>query len=161
MRYLTKAWYLASQKYPLNDGEQKRLEEISSACRAAEACEVLPGGLREKFCFHDAAVRGEYHGADYVLSLDASLSPVRSVVFRDASIKGETPPDGAVWLYEELYRHKSGRGYEAHILFEAMQGEVHKRLREADLFDLKIICSDIVFCGADDEFECAFGAKIE
>ena len=46
MRYLTKAWYLASQKYPLNDGEQKRLEEISSACRAAEACEVLPGGLR-------------------------------------------------------------------------------------------------------------------
>ena len=148
MRYLTKAWYLASQKYPLNDEEQKALREAQLARRAAEERDAVPDGMRESFCFHDAAVRGSYRGADYVISLDGALSPVRSVVFRDALVKGETPPDGAVWLYEELYRHKSGSGYEAHILFEAMQGEAHKHLREGDLFELKTICRDIVFCGA-------------
>lgn len=42
-------------------------------------------------------------------------------------MKQEPPVVGAVWLYRELYRHKSGRGYEAHILFEAPAGPVYRK----------------------------------
>lgn len=60
-------------------------------------------------------------------------------------VKQALPPAGAVWLYEELYRHKSGTGYEAHILLEAPTRSGRRRLQLADLFDLKLICSEICF----------------
>ena len=68
-----------------------------------------------------------------------------TVIFRHARVKQALPPAGAVWLYEELYRHKSGTGYEAHILLEAPTRSGRRRLQLADLFDLKLICSEICF----------------
>ena len=52
---------------------------------------------------------------------------------------------GAVWLYRELYRHKSGRGYEVHILFEAPAGPVYRKICAAALIDTRIICDEIEF----------------
>ncbi len=57
----------------------------------------------------------------------------------------EPPRVGAVWLYRELYRHKSGRGYEAHILFEAPAGPVYRKICAAALIDTRIICDEIEF----------------
>ena len=60
-------------------------------------------------------------------------------------MKQALPPVGAVWLYEELYRHKSGTGYEAHLLLEDPAGAGRRKLQLADLYDLKIVCSEICF----------------
>ena len=57
-------------------------------------------------------------------------------------MKQEPPRVGAVWLYRELYRHKSGRGYEAHILFEAPAGPVYRKICAAALIDTRIICDE-------------------
>lgn len=145
MRYLTKEWYLAAQARSVTPDIQKRLDDASAAYRAAQAREALPDGLRERFFFHDGVVLECRAGADYTLRIDCPFSPYHTVVFRSASVRGEQPPPGALWLYEELYRHKSGCGYEAHILFWHMEKPVHRNLRDTDLLDLKIICSDILF----------------
>ena len=70
---------------------------------------------------------------------------LNTVTFRNANVKQEPPRVGAVWLYRELYRHKSGRGYEAHILFEAPAGPVYRKICAAALIDTRIICDEIEF----------------
>ena len=116
MRYLTKEWYLAGQTWPVAADVQARLDETGRAFREART-----------------------------FSIDSPFSGYHTVIFRHARVKQALPPAGAVWLYEELYRHKSGTGYEAHILLEAPTRSGRRRLQLADLFDLKLICSEICF----------------
>ena len=90
-------------------------------------------------------VREILSGEDLTLRIDSPYSEHHTVTFRGARIKQEPPQTGAVWLYRELYRHKSGRGYEAHILFEAPPGPPHRGIRLSDLIDTKILCDEIEF----------------
>ena len=145
MRYLTKEWYIACQTDPMTPVVQKRLDEIDRAYCAAQTREALPDGLLQRFFFHDGAVRKIITGTDLTLCIDSPYSEFHTVTFRNATIKQEPPRVGAVWLYRELYRHKSGTGYEAHILFEAPAGPAHRKLRPSDLIDTKIICDEIEF----------------
>ena len=145
MRYLTKEWYIACQTDPMTPEVQKRLDEIDRAYCAAQTREALPDGLLQRFFFHDGAVRKIITGTDLTLCIDSPYSEFHTVTFRNATIKQEPPRVGAVWLYRELYRHKSGTGYEAHILFEAPAGPAHRKLRPSDLIDTKIICDEIEF----------------
>lgn len=145
MRYLTKEWYLACQTRPMTAEIQAQLDETSRAFRAARACEDLPPDLLRDFSFHDGVVRDIRAGDDLTFAIDCPLSSCHTVIFRHARVKQALPPTGAVWLYEELYRHKSGTGYEAHILLDAPSGSVRRDLRHSDLFELKIICSEILF----------------
>lgn len=84
-------------------------------------------------------------GTDLTLRIDSPFSEYHTVTFRSAKMKQEPPVVGAVWLYRELYRHKSGRGYEAHILFEAPAGPVYRKICAAALIDTRIICDEIEF----------------
>lgn len=143
MRYLTKEWYLACQTANMTAEAQKKLDEAVRACRTAMEREAVPEELRRGFSFHDGVILEIHSGTDYILRVDCPFSGFHTVVFRGARLRQEQPPVGAIWLYEELYRHKSGSGYEAHILFETPSGPTHKKMRASDLTDLKIICSDI------------------
>ncbi len=145
MRYLTKEWFLACQTWPMTAEVQRRLDETSRAFRAAQAREALPPELARDFSFHDGVVREIHTGDDLVLAIDCPFSSCHTVTFRHARVKQPLPPSGAVWLYEELYRHKSGTGYEAHILLETPAGSARRKIQPSDLFDLKIICSEILF----------------
>lgn len=145
MRYFTKEWYLACQTVPMTKALQRQLQEPGEAYRAVQAREALPDELRQNFHFHDGVVREVCAGADYTLCIDSPFSDDHFVTFHNALIRQEQPPVGAVWLYEELYRHKSGTGYEAHILFYAPSGPVHSRTLASDLIGLKIICTAISF----------------
>ena len=145
MRYLTKKWYIACQTGPMTPEVQKRLDEIYWAYCAAQTRETLPEGLLRRFFFHDGVVREILSGEDLTLRIDSPYSEYHTVTFRGARIKQEPPQTGAVWLYRELYRHKSGRGYEAHILFEAPPGPPHRGIRPSDLIDTKILCDEIEF----------------
>ena len=109
MRYLTKDWYIACQTDPMTPEVQKRLDEIDRAYCAAQTREALPDGLLRRFFFHDGAVREIVTGTDLTLRIDSPYSEYHTVTFRNANVKQEPPRVGAVWLYRELYRHKSGR----------------------------------------------------
>ena len=122
-----------------------RLEQIDRTYRAAQTREALPEGLLQRFFFHDGVVREIIAGTDYTLRIDSPYSGFHTVTFCGARLKQEQPRAGAVWLYRELYRHKSGTGYEAHILFEAPSGPAHRGIRPSDLLDVKIICEEIRF----------------
>ena len=145
MRYLTKEWYIACQTDPMTLEAQRRLEQIDRAYRAPQTREALPEGLLQRFFFHDGVVREIIAGTDYTLRIDSPYSGFHTVTFCGARLKQEQPRAGAVWLYRELYRHKSGTGYEAHILFEAPSGPAHRGIRPSDLLDVKIICEEIRF----------------
>ena len=110
MRYLTKEWYIACQTAPMTPEVQKRLDEIDRAYCAAQTRETLPDGLLQQFFFHDGVVREIITGTDLTLRIDSPYSEYHTVTFRNALLKQEQPPVGAVWLYRELYRHKSGSG---------------------------------------------------
>ena len=103
--------------------------------RVAEVYDISP----------DEVIESILVGEDLTFSIDSPFSGYHTVIFRLARVKQALPPAGAVWLYEELYRHKSGTGYEAHILLEAPTRSGRRRLQLADLFDLKLICSEICF----------------
>ncbi len=145
MRYLTRDWYLKCQTYPRTQALDKELKEIEGAYRVAQDREQLPTSLRKGFVFHDGVISKIVVGKDCTIEISSPYSPYHKVIFRDALIKQELPPVGATWLYEELYNHKSGTGYEAHILSFRMMGPSHKGILESDLFETKIICSDIEF----------------
>ena len=145
MRYLTKEWYLAGQAWPVTAEVQERLDETGRAFRAARAREALPPELVHDLSFHDGVIRAVHSGEDLTFSIDCPFSRHHTVIFRHARVKQTLPPVGAVWLYEELYRHKSGTGYEAHLLLEAPAGAGRRKLQLADLYDLKIVCSEICF----------------
>lgn len=146
MRYLTKEWYIACQADPMTPEVQKQLDEIDRAYCAAQTRETLPDGLLQQFFFHDGVVREIITGTDLTLRIDSPYSEYHTVTFRGARLKQEPPRVGAVWLYRELYRHKSGMGYEVHILFDAPAGPAHQGIRPSDLIDTKIICDEIEIC---------------
>lgn len=139
MRYFTKEWYELCQVYGRTfDGKKeaalkKQLDGVSAAFQAAIKKENLPEDLWEKFSFHDGDIRDIQEGSDYIVVVDSPFSGYHKVTFRDAAVKQDRIPVGAVWLYEELYRH--ALGYEAHILCQ----------KGWDLYDTKIICSEILF----------------
>ena len=148
MRYLTKEWFLACQAWPIAQDAQKKLDDLMRSYHEAQLREALPDGLREKFSFHDGVVRQFTCGQDCTLRIDSPFSSYHTVIFRNAVCRQALPPVGAVWLYEELYRHKSGTGLEAHILFSAPQKPAHKKMLPSDLIEWKILCSEIVFAEA-------------
>ena len=145
MRYLTKEWYITCQTDPMTPEVRKRLDEIDRAYCAAQTREALPEGLLQRFFFHDGVVREIITGQNLTLCIDSPYSEYHAVTFCGARLKHEPPRAGAVWLYRELYRHKSGKSYEAHILFEAPAGPTHRGIRPSDLIDTKIICDEIQF----------------
>ena len=145
MRYLTKDWYMLCQTHPMPDELKKKLDGIMASYREAQSRENLPEKLRQNFMFHDGEALEVTAGTDFVIRLKSPFSDYRKIIFQDAVVKQETPPVGAWWLYEELYRHKSGVGYEAHVLFHKLSGPAHKGTLASDLFDTKIICRDILF----------------
>lgn len=145
MRYLTKEWFLACQVYPISQDARKKLDDIMRSFHAAQLREALPDGMREKFSFHDGIVRKIICDRDCTIQLDSPFSSHHTVIFQNAICKQALPPVGAVWLYEELYRHKSGTGFESHILFSAPQKPAHKKMLPSDLIEWKILCSEIVF----------------
>ena len=129
MRYLTKQWYLDCQAASITPDAQKKLDDT----------------MREKFRFHDGVIKKILCDSDCTLWISSPFSSYHSVVFQDAVCRQSPPPVGAVWLYAELYRHKSGRGFEAHVLFSAPQKPVHKKVLPSDLIEWKVVCSNIVF----------------
>ena len=145
MRYMTKEWYMLWQTYPMPDKLRTELGGVSALYREAQTRETLPEKLRQNFGFHDGEVLEVAAGTDFVIRLKSPYSDYQKITFQDAIVKQEMPPVGAWWLYEELYCHKSGVGYEAHILFHKASGPRHKKILLSDLFDTKIICGDILF----------------
>lgn len=144
MRYLTKDWYMRCQSYPKSHELEKELSGISESCRQAREKEDLPDRLRQGFMFHDGDVLAVSAGKDLIIRIKSPFSDYHTITFIDAVVKQEPLPVGAWWLYEELYRHKSGVGYEVHILSLKASGPRHKKVLASDLFDTKIICSDIL-----------------
>lgn len=144
MRYLTKDWFIRTQTYPMPEGLKKELDGIAASCQEAQNKELLPDALRRNFLFHDGKVLAITSGADCIVHIKSPFSGYHKITFLEASVKQEIPPVGAVWLYQELYRHKSGNGYEAHILFSKPSKPVHKKFLTSDLFDMKIICKNIL-----------------
>lgn len=132
MRYLDKNWFIKSQEYP-PDGN---VDDALKALRAAEDKDGIPEKLRHDLCFHDGKVISEeivqsgaepvFSGKDYILRLNCP-SEHDTVIFRDTIVKAERSPAGAEWLYEEIYRHKSGKGYEIHILLSLCRNNRHVR----------------------------------
>ncbi len=145
MRYLTKDWYLKCQIYPQTAALKEELEKTENSCRAELVKQNLPADLRGKFMFHDGNVSQVKTGTDFTMEISSPYSEYHRIIFRNAVLKQDMPPVGATWLYEELYRHKSGVGYEAHILFFKMMKPRHKTILDSDLFETRIICEDIVF----------------
>ena len=135
MRYFTKEWYIACQTDPMTPAVELRLDEIDRAYQAVQTREALPDRLLRRFFFHDGAVRQIITGTDLTLRIDSPYSEYHTVTFRSAKIKQEPPCVGAVWLYRELYRHKSGRGYETHMLLQ--------RARSEELIETRVVCGDI------------------
>lgn len=139
MRYFTKEWYELVQKYghtfnrEKKSERKKQLDAISAAFHQAAEREDLPKELLEKFSFHDGEIRDVQQGEDYIIEVRSPFSRYARIIFCNAVVKQDSIPAGAVWLYEELYRH--ALGYEAHILCESSLG----------LRDTKIICKDILF----------------
>lgn len=91
----------------------------------------------EKFSFHDSnIIKTEKVNNDLILHLDNeySFTSVNKIVFKDATIiKSDCTlkEEWLCWLYEEIY--KISNGYEIHIL-----------LRDDNLYDLVIQCSDVI-----------------
>lgn len=144
MRYLTKDWFMRMQTYPMPEELKKKLNGIAAFYQEAQNKELLSDVLRRDFMFHDGEVLEITAGADFIVHIKSPFSSYHKITFREASIKQEIPPVGAVWLYQELYRHKSGNGYEAHILFYKRSKPEHKKILTSDLFNMKIICKDIL-----------------
>ena len=128
MRYMTKQWFIGCQT-----GETKNPAEAPALAHAARERERLPEELDRTFYFHDGTVLAAESGENLTLDIKSAYSPHSRVVFRNALVKGGAPAPGDTWLYEELYRHKSGRGYEAHMLLS----------RGSELLETRIVCSDI------------------
>ena len=141
MRYFTREWYELMQEEgraygPKETELRKRLDAISAAFRNDLAQQNLPEGLWNRFYFHDGEILDVQVGEDYedcVIRADSPFSAYNKVTFCKALVKQDNIRVGAVWLYEELYRH--ALGYEAHILSWSGEG----------LLDTKIVCSDILF----------------
>ena len=141
MRYFTKDWYELMQKcgraYGPKEAElRKRLDAVSAAFRQDLSQQNLPKGMWNKFCFHDGKILDVQAGEDYedcIIRVDSPFTAYNKVTFCSALVKQDNIPVGAVWLYEELYRHTLG--YEAHILCCGRDG----------LLDTKIVCRDILF----------------
>lgn len=138
MRYFTKEWYELCQEYARTSGPEKkklrkRLDAVSEAFQRDLTQQNLPEGLFDKFCFHDGKILDIQAGEDYVIRVNSPFTTYSKVTFRSAAVKQDRIPIGAVWLYEELYRH--ALGYEAHVLCWSEEG----------LRGTKIICSEILF----------------
>jgi len=137
MRFFTKEWYGLQQEYGRTFEKEKKsvlkkeLDNISEAFQRAIAREELPKELWNNFAFHDGIIRNIQEGPDYIIEVDSPFNANRKLTFYNAVVKQDNICVGAVWLYEELYRH--ALGYEAHIL-----SQVGLELR-----DTKIICSEI------------------
>lgn len=140
MRYFTKEWYLKCQTAP----QMKELRDVVEIFQKESAKEDLPQHLREDFMFHDGEILKFETGTDCVIEIESPFSQYHKIRFCNAVMKQELPSIGAIWLYEELYKNKSGIGYEAHILFLKMIKPNHKIILSSDLFETKIICSDIL-----------------
>lgn len=138
MRFFTKEWYGLQQEYGLTFERKKKaalqkgLDAVSEAFQQAVERENLPKELWDKFYFHDGIIRNIQEGYDYILEVDSPFSAYHKLTFCGAVVKQDKIPPGAVWLYEELYRH--ALGYEAHILSQS----------GPDLRDTKIICGEIL-----------------
>ncbi len=145
MRYLTKDWYIKCQIYPQTKALKEELDQAVNEYRAEQNSGKMPTDLCRKMMFHDGTIWNVKTGADCIMEVDSPYSEYRSIIFCDALIKQELPPSGATWLYEEIYPHKSGVGYEVHILSYKMLKPGHKTIKSSDLFDTKIICKDIMF----------------
>ena len=154
MKYLDKKWYLECQK---SAGDKNRIKAAITALNEAEIKHRIPENLKRDLCFHDGKVISEetvrseaepvFSGCDYILRINSPLNPHSVVIFRDALVKSERSPESAEWLYEEIYRHKSGNGYEIHILFISYSGcDRHPReVLPSDLIEMKVICQDVAF----------------
>ena len=130
MRYMTKQWFAGRQT-----GETKNPAQAPALAHAARVREQLPEELDRDFHFHDGTVLAVKLGNDLTLDIKSAYSPHSRIVFMDALIRGGEPKPGDTWLYEELYRHKSGRGYEAHMLLQ--------RARSEELIETRVVCGDI------------------
>ena len=116
MRYLDKNWYLKSQKFPPDDETYDAVKALTEA----EKKSGVPEELRHDLCFHDGEVISEktvqsgaepiFTGNDYTLRIRSPFNSHESVTFHDAIVKAEQSPVGTEWIYEEIYRHKSGKG---------------------------------------------------
>ena len=144
MRYLTKEWYMRCQSHPMSDELKKELNGSAESCWQAREREDLPDALRRSFMFHDGSVLEVTADTNFIIHINSPYSKYHTITFFDAVVKQEPPPVGAWWLYEELYRHKSGVGYEAHILSWKASKPMRKENLGSELFDTKIICRDIL-----------------
>lgn len=138
MRYFTKEWYELCQEYsraygPKKTEWKKRLDAVSEAFRKDLAQQNLPEVLWKQFHFHDGEILDVQEGKNLVIRVNSPFTTYKKITFCNAAVKQDSIPVGAVWLYEELYRH--ALGYEAHILCESRLG----------LRNTKIICSEILF----------------
>lgn len=146
MRYFTKEWFLKCQIYPQTKALKDELNDAAAAFHAAQSKDDLPSLLRRELMLHDGEVSNIETAADCVVEVNNSPYAVHQKIrFTNALVKQALPPIGAIWLYEELYRHKRGVGYEVHILFHKPMPPKHKAILASDLFETKIICDDIVF----------------
>ena len=143
MRYLTKDWYLLCQTWPMPDGVKKQINDTVAAYNSAQALEDISPSLLKKFMFHDGVVLIASDGEDFVIEIDSPYSEYHKITFRGAIVEQDGTLDGATWIYEELYRRKSGPGYEAHILFDRPQSG--GKMNASTLCELKITCEDLLF----------------
>ncbi len=145
MRYLTKDWYLKCQIYPQTKELKEELDNAVNAYHIDQGNEKLPTDLCKKLMFHDGIISKIETGTDIIIEIESPYSEYNRITFQNAVVKQEIPPVAASWLYEEIYPHKSGVGYEVHILLFKMMKSNHKKVLKSDLFETKIICKDILF----------------
>ncbi len=113
---------------------QLKVDLVLNSHIAIEQEQEIPEEITEHFGSHDALVTKAILDTTLTIELDneGAFSNVRSYHFKDAKIlKQDAPLEGAIWLYDELYRIEDG--YEVHILF---QGD--------HLIDLILTCTDII-----------------
>ncbi len=145
IRYLTKDWYLKCQIYPQTQGLKEELDNAVNAYRTEQEKIKIPPDLCRKLMFHDGNISKIEIGTDCTIEIESPYSEHNRIIFINAIIQQELPPVGATWLYEEIYFHKSGVGYEVQILSFKMMKPNHKKILKSDLFETKIICKDILF----------------
>lgn len=131
LAYCTKEIYEELSSY--SKEAQTKVDLVLKSHMAIEQEQKIPEEITEHFGSHDALVTRMTLDQTLSIELDnkGAFSTVRSYHFRDAKIlKQDAPLEGAIWLYDELYRIEDG--YEVHIL---LQGE--------HLIDLVLRCTDI------------------
>lgn len=146
MKYLTKEWYLRCQTWPMPQELWAEIEDTIKAYREMQEAEPLPEGLLDSFRFHDFAVMSSSHpepGANLLLRLGEPGYASRLLTFRSAFVKGTLPPKDSTLIYWELYRHKSGRGLEVHLLFHHWKKGA-KKVTAEQLYDPVIRCEALL-----------------